>query len=165
MLLSSATRSSLELMLDKIQRREKEQSDLPPPLPIRPASKARLPRGRRLLPINIDNGGFIQQNYKIKEGRRFIQQNYKIIGQNADSNSNSGFLGSKTMNTELSYIDLSEDYNHEDMYKEGGEALTDESEGRDKWNYVRREVSNNLILDASLIVKYLFVLIRLRDTL
>lgn len=136
MLLSSATRSSLELMLDKIQRREKEQSDLPPPLPIRPASKARLPRGRRLLPINIDSDSFIQQNYKIKEGRRF---DGLIIGQNGDSSSNSGFLGSKTMKTESSYIDLSEDYNHEEMNKECGEALTNESGGRDKWNYVRRE--------------------------
>ncbi|KAJ0715594.1 putative myosin ATPase [Helianthus annuus] len=46
----SVVRSSLEEMLESLQRRDeiKKPSDLPPALPARPASKARL--GRRLLP-------------------------------------------------------------------------------------------------------------------
>ncbi|KAK2996969.1 hypothetical protein RJ639_025146 [Escallonia herrerae] len=48
-----ATRSSLELILDSIQQMENQPRDVPPALPIRPVSRARLPPGRRsLLPTN-----------------------------------------------------------------------------------------------------------------
>ncbi|KAK2965273.1 hypothetical protein RJ640_015771 [Escallonia rubra] len=48
-----ATRSSLDLMLDSIQQMENQPRDVPPALPIRPVSRARLPPGRRsLLPTN-----------------------------------------------------------------------------------------------------------------
>ncbi|XP_011096207.1 myosin-2-like [Sesamum indicum] len=48
------TRSSLELMLDKIQQREAQPKDVPPALPIRPASRARLPRARRPLQLDFE---------------------------------------------------------------------------------------------------------------
>ncbi|KVH99137.1 IQ motif, EF-hand binding site-containing protein [Cynara cardunculus var. scolymus] len=50
----SVTRSSLEEMLDSLRRRDEaeNQKDLPPALPSRPTSKARLPK--RLLPAKFD---------------------------------------------------------------------------------------------------------------
>lgn len=50
----SVTRSSLEEMLDSLRRRDESenQRDLPPALPSRPTSKARLPK--RLLPAKFD---------------------------------------------------------------------------------------------------------------
>ncbi|CAK9176792.1 unnamed protein product [Ilex paraguariensis] len=51
---STQTRSSLELMLEKIQEMEDQPQDRPPSLPVRPISKARLPLGRRRsLPMNF----------------------------------------------------------------------------------------------------------------
>ncbi|GFQ01815.1 myosin-3 [Phtheirospermum japonicum] len=51
---SMATRSSLELMLDKLQQRDDHQpNDVPPALPARPVSRARLPRARS--PLQLDD--------------------------------------------------------------------------------------------------------------
>lgn len=47
-----ATRSSLELMLDKLQQVEDQPSDIPPALPVRPVSRARMPRRRK--PLQLD---------------------------------------------------------------------------------------------------------------
>ncbi|KAI3456332.1 hypothetical protein Pfo_012995 [Paulownia fortunei] len=52
---SMATRSSLELMLDKIQQLEDQPKDIPPALPVRPVSRARLPRARR--PLQLGSRG------------------------------------------------------------------------------------------------------------
>lgn len=41
--------STLELMLEELQQEEEETNNLPPPLPVRPVIKARLPKGRRKL--------------------------------------------------------------------------------------------------------------------
>lgn len=41
--------STLELMLEELQQEDEETNDLPPPLPVRPVIKARLPKGRRKL--------------------------------------------------------------------------------------------------------------------
>ncbi|CAN4083952.1 unnamed protein product [Withania somnifera] len=41
--------STLELMLEELQQEEEETNALPPPLPVRPVTKARLPKGRRKL--------------------------------------------------------------------------------------------------------------------
>ncbi|KAL0363316.1 UNVERIFIED_CONTAM: Myosin-3 [Sesamum calycinum] len=48
------TRSSLELMLDKIQQRDAQPKDVPPALPVRPVSRARLPRARRPLQLDFE---------------------------------------------------------------------------------------------------------------
>lgn len=48
-----ATRSSLELMLDKLQQVEDQPEDNPPTLPVRPVSRARLPRARK--PLQLDS--------------------------------------------------------------------------------------------------------------
>lgn len=65
---SMATRSSLELMLDKIQQKtEQKTEDLPPALPVRPVSKARLPPGKRARPIKFQEIDFVHENRKNEE--------------------------------------------------------------------------------------------------
>ncbi|PIA29054.1 hypothetical protein AQUCO_06300017v1 [Aquilegia coerulea] len=46
---SASARSSLEEMLDSIRQRDDKPKDLPPALPVRPISKARLPKSRKQL--------------------------------------------------------------------------------------------------------------------
>ncbi|XP_058089542.1 myosin-1 isoform X2 [Magnolia sinica] len=54
---TSTARSSLEEMLESIRRRDDRPKDVPPALPARPNSRARLPSSRRSLPINFKIGG------------------------------------------------------------------------------------------------------------
>ncbi|KAK4439080.1 Myosin-3 [Sesamum alatum] len=68
------TRSSLELMLDKLQQREGQPKDVPPALPVRPVSRARLlPRVRRPLQLDFERRnsaevvGFESQRTKNQE--------------------------------------------------------------------------------------------------
>lgn len=46
-------RSSLEEMLESLQRRDENPKDAPPALPSRPTSRGRLPSARRSLPVNF----------------------------------------------------------------------------------------------------------------
>ncbi|XP_017701265.2 myosin-1-like isoform X1 [Phoenix dactylifera] len=46
-------RSSLEVMLDILRQRDEQPQDAPPPLPVRPTSRGRLPSSRRSLPVNF----------------------------------------------------------------------------------------------------------------
>ncbi|KAJ0966015.1 hypothetical protein J5N97_027153 [Dioscorea zingiberensis] len=50
------TRSSLELMLESIQKREELPKDALPALPSRPTSRGRLPPSRRSFPLNFKTG-------------------------------------------------------------------------------------------------------------
>ncbi|KAH6829028.1 hypothetical protein C2S53_013176 [Perilla frutescens var. hirtella] len=61
---SMATRSSLELMLDKLQQLEEQPKGNPPALPARPVSRARarLPRPRPLLQLDLDGRNNSQEN-------------------------------------------------------------------------------------------------------
>ncbi|KAK7272499.1 hypothetical protein RJT34_29126 [Clitoria ternatea] len=54
---SALARSSLEEMLESLRKRDEEQKpkDLPPALPARPTSRARLPPARRSLPFKVDD--------------------------------------------------------------------------------------------------------------
>lgn len=67
---NSLTRSSLEEMLDSLRRKDEEENDknkeLPPALPSRPASKARLPPARRSLPNNFKVGSVMNDNVETK---------------------------------------------------------------------------------------------------
>ncbi|KAA8519867.1 hypothetical protein F0562_014043 [Nyssa sinensis] len=75
MMCSTANRSSLEIMLDTIQQREEQGlKNVPPALPVRPVSKARLPRARKELPINFQKGG-LNPNDKEDEAKK--QENLK----------------------------------------------------------------------------------------
>ncbi|GAB2230708.1 hypothetical protein Droror1_Dr00014991 [Drosera rotundifolia] len=49
-------KSSLEEMLDNLRQRDEKPKDMPPALPSRPVSKARLPRSRRALPVSFGVG-------------------------------------------------------------------------------------------------------------
>ena len=53
---TAMVRSSLEEMLDSLRRRDEEDKprDLPPALPSRPTSRARLRPARRSLPVNFE---------------------------------------------------------------------------------------------------------------
>ncbi|XP_042479172.1 myosin-2-like isoform X2 [Macadamia integrifolia] len=53
---STATRSSLEEMLESLRRRDERPKDIPPALPTRPTSRARLPTAKRSLPLNFKVG-------------------------------------------------------------------------------------------------------------
>ncbi|XP_047308998.1 myosin-2-like [Impatiens glandulifera] len=53
---TATTRSSLELMLDSFLRMDEPSSDLPPALPARPTSRARLPPARKPLPMKFRRG-------------------------------------------------------------------------------------------------------------
>ncbi|XP_043688998.1 myosin-2-like isoform X2 [Telopea speciosissima] len=53
---STAARSSLEEMLESLRRRDERPKDIPPALPTRPTSRARLPTARRSLPLNFKVG-------------------------------------------------------------------------------------------------------------
>ena len=57
---SMVVRSSLEEMLDSLQRNESKQTDIPPALPSRPGSKARLPK--RPVPSLLGGVQEVQRN-------------------------------------------------------------------------------------------------------
>ncbi|KAI3427532.1 uncharacterized protein J3R85_009358 [Psidium guajava] len=60
---TSVARSSLEEMLDSLRRRDEVEKpkDLPPALPARPSSRARLPSARRSLPVSFVVGTALSQ--------------------------------------------------------------------------------------------------------
>ncbi|XP_050216632.1 myosin-2 isoform X2 [Mercurialis annua] len=78
----SAARSSLEEMLDSIRRRDEAMEkfkDLPPALPARPTSKARLPSARKSLPTDFKVGanGQIESKIETVEDDRGKEENTK----------------------------------------------------------------------------------------
>ncbi|XP_042504196.1 myosin-2-like isoform X2 [Macadamia integrifolia] len=60
----TSSRSSLEEMLESLRRRDERPKDIPPALPTRPTSRARLPSARRSLPLNFKIGDS-DLNFKI----------------------------------------------------------------------------------------------------
>ena len=73
---TAMVRSSLEEMLDSLRRRDEEDKprDLPPALPSRPTSRARLRPARRSLPANFEVDAAapvnsLNQSSKEKEGK------------------------------------------------------------------------------------------------
>ena len=79
---TTLAKSSLEEMLESLRRRDEAEKpkDLPPALPSRPTSKARLPSARRSLPTNFkidenggkcgENGGGLSEVKGKEEGKR-----------------------------------------------------------------------------------------------
>lgn len=65
----TSTRSSLELMLDSLREKDEQLPDVPPALPSRPVSRARLPSARRAVPLNMQKFGLRQDLNQI-EGRK-----------------------------------------------------------------------------------------------
>lgn len=61
----TVVRSSLEVMLDSLRKKDEQPPDLMPALPVRPVSRGRLPSSKRSLPVNFDtesNG--VKENMK-----------------------------------------------------------------------------------------------------
>lgn len=99
---SSATRSSLEEMLESIQRRDERPKDMPPALPVRPTSRARLPSARRSLPINYKIGDaapeHLSNDSKEKEEKK---RDRGFTKENEEFGFKSGSFGSKKMKADL----------------------------------------------------------------
>lgn len=55
-------RSSLELMLERIQQMEDQPEDVPPALPTRPLTRGRLPRSRRKLQFSFSQRSECEEN-------------------------------------------------------------------------------------------------------
>lgn len=73
-------RSSLEVMLDILQQRDERSQDAPPPLPVRPTSRGRLPSSRRSLPVKfkLENGApNILLEDSVKKEERLDHQSFK----------------------------------------------------------------------------------------
>ncbi|KAF9611830.1 hypothetical protein IFM89_035815 [Coptis chinensis] len=66
----SAGRSSLEVMLNSIRRRDEKPKDVPPALPTRPVSKARLPTSKRILPNNFKVDDSAPENIQNEIGEK-----------------------------------------------------------------------------------------------
>ena len=127
---TTLAKSSLEEMLDSLRRLDEaaKPKDLPPALPSRPTSKARLPSARRSLPTNFridangENGGKCGENgcsfSEVKgkeEGKR--KENELRVKRNS--------FGSKKMRKD---VNVDSPYNLEAVEGKKGE----ESEGKDR---------------------------------
>ncbi|KAK3199233.1 hypothetical protein Dsin_022648 [Dipteronia sinensis] len=105
----SSTRSSLEEMLDSLRRQDEyaKPKDLPPALPARPTSRARLPSARKSLPtdfrIGEENGrkGVVENGGKRSEleGKEEGKRKEKELGVKRNS------FGSKRMRKEQGSVD------------------------------------------------------------
>lgn len=99
-------RSSLEEMLDSLRRRDEaleKSKDLPPALPARPTSRARLPSARRSLPTDFKVGANGQMESKeeieINKGKEDTKRKEKQLGYKT------GSFGSKKMKKDQNCVD------------------------------------------------------------
>ncbi|KAJ4976160.1 hypothetical protein NE237_001266 [Protea cynaroides] len=74
---STDARSSLEEMLESLRRTEERPKDIPPALPTRPTSRARLPTARMSLPLNFKIGDsaneYLPNDSKEKEEKKKVR--------------------------------------------------------------------------------------------
>ncbi|XP_077254052.1 myosin-2-like isoform X2 [Tasmannia lanceolata] len=92
---SSLARSSLEEMLDSIRRRDERPKDVPPALPVRPTSRARLPSSRRSLPINFRIGDELPEylpNDSVEVGEK---KEKRVSSDDKELGFKGGMFGSK----------------------------------------------------------------------
>ncbi|XP_010268832.1 PREDICTED: myosin-2 [Nelumbo nucifera] len=105
---STTARSSLEEMLDSIRRRDEQPKDVPPALPTRPNSKARLPSNRRSLlhnfkigdgvTVNLPNGGKVDKGEKKGRAQKEERKRDGIFTEEVkELGTESGSFGSKKM--------------------------------------------------------------------
>lgn len=80
-----SSRSSLELMLDLIQKRDEQPKDEPPALPARPTSRGRLPSSKRSLPLNFSIGSIapepVSKSSKERADKEIAPEN-RVSGNN-----------------------------------------------------------------------------------
>ncbi|KAH8518531.1 hypothetical protein H0E87_000396 [Populus deltoides] len=103
---AAVTRSSLEEMLDSLRRRDEaleNSKDLPPALPARPASRARLPSARQSLPTDFKVGSNGQVESKVEtrvtKVKEYNKRKEKELGYK------SGSFGSKKMRKDQNCVD------------------------------------------------------------
>ncbi|KAK9268785.1 hypothetical protein L1049_000548 [Liquidambar formosana] len=98
---STITRSSLEEMLDSLQRRDENEKskDLPPALPARPTSRGRLPPARRSLPINFKVGEAPapEQSPEVSRENDEVKRKSNGSGEDKELGVREGNFGSKKM--------------------------------------------------------------------
>ncbi|KAI4333727.1 hypothetical protein L6164_018498 [Bauhinia variegata] len=108
---NSLVKSSLEEMLDSLRRKDEEEKpkDLPPALPARPTSRARLPSARRSLPTNfkVENDSGAEES--MQSGVNAKEENKRKDTEKRHSRK--GNFGSKKMkkDVESPYIVPSEE--------------------------------------------------------
>ncbi|KAJ8754628.1 hypothetical protein K2173_010719 [Erythroxylum novogranatense] len=104
---TGVTRSSLEEMLDSLRQRDEaleKSKDLPPALPARPPSRARLPSVRHSLPTDfkIGNNGQVESNAEsVANGKEDSKRKERELGCRA------GSFGSKKMKKDQNSADSS----------------------------------------------------------
>ncbi|XP_012443648.2 myosin-2 isoform X1 [Gossypium raimondii] len=111
-------KSSLEEMLESLRRQGEvdKPKDLPPALPVRPTSKARLPSARRSLPTNfkIDANGVDGAVLSEVKGKEEVKRNEKELGVKIVS------FGSKKMRKD---VKVDSPYNLDAVEEKKGEYL------------------------------------------
>ncbi|OAY54964.1 myosin-2 isoform X2 [Manihot esculenta] len=105
---ASAVRSSLEAMLESLRRRDEaleKAKELPPALPARPTSRARLPSARHSLPTDfkVDANGQMEGEVEIevKKQEEDTKKKEKELGHST------GSFGSKKMKKDQNCVDSS----------------------------------------------------------
>ncbi|KAA3453009.1 myosin-2-like [Gossypium australe] len=111
-------KSSLEEMLESLRRQDEvdKPKDLPPALPVRPTSKARLPSARRSLPTNfkVDANGVDGAVLSAVKGKEEVKRNENELGVKIVS------FGSKKMRKD---VNVDSPYNLDAMEEKKGEDL------------------------------------------
>ncbi|XP_068476741.1 myosin-2-like isoform X2 [Phaseolus vulgaris] len=124
----SLTRSSLEEMLDSLRRRDEEEEkkkDLPPALPARPASRARLPPARRLLPNDFKVSG--SERHVVPENGVSTNEESEVKESDLEQERRRCGFGSKRLKKDVDspYVTLSSSDSSGKVWElEGGDSLS-----------------------------------------
>ncbi|EEF36593.1 myosin vIII, putative [Ricinus communis] len=105
---STVTRSSLEEMLDSIRRRDEameKSKDLPPALPARPTSRARLPSARKSLPTDFKVGANGQLESKVETVVEVDKRKDDTKRKEKELGHKTGSFGSKKMRKDQNCVD------------------------------------------------------------
>ncbi|KAJ6753689.1 MYOSIN-2 ISOFORM X1 [Salix purpurea] len=132
---AAVTRSSLEEMLDSLRRRDEaleNSKDLPPALPARPASRARLPSARHSLPTDfkVSSNGQVESKVetRITKVKEDTKRKEKELGYN------SGSFGSKKMRKDKKCVD-SNPYVEENNERAEGPVMGSVPKGKEpEWD-------------------------------
>lgn len=103
---TAVTKSSLEEMLDSLRQRDEaleKSRDLPPALPARPTSKARLPSARHSLPMGFKVGANGQLESKVEIGVNKVKEDTKR--KEKELGYKMGSFGSKKMRIDDNCVD------------------------------------------------------------
>ncbi|KAI9073931.1 hypothetical protein K1719_044104 [Acacia pycnantha] len=129
---TSLARSSLEVMLESLQRRDEEENkpkDLPPALPARPTSKARLPSARRSLPNNFKVNGDPGETECLPNGFHDANEETKRKDTVDLGHKRNGSLGSKKLkrDVESPYAIASEENQSDQLSSKSREYNSDDN--------------------------------------